>query len=114
MKINFILSAFSVALAALMAYVIYTISIGDNGVLLTIISGISFFLILFSGIGIKYHNGHSNANIKVLSSVSFIIALISGITMARILAEQSTIIIVSALVFLLYFLVLYLIPKSGV
>lgn len=42
MKINFILSAFSVALAALMAYVIYTISIGDNGVLLTIISGISF------------------------------------------------------------------------
>lgn len=114
MKINFALSAFSAAFAALMAYIIYTISPGDNGVFLTLCSGISFFLILLSGIGINYHNGHTNANIKVLSAVSFIIALISGITMSRIIAEQSTIIIVYALVILLYFLVLYLIPKSGV
>ena len=116
MKIQPILTVFSIAISALFGYIVYSIC-GDGYAdtqLLTILSAASAFLILFSGIGLKYGNPKSNTNIKVLSAVFSVISFVASLVMSFVSAGEAAIIIVSAAIVLIYLLILYLIPKSGI
>ena len=109
MKLQPVLTIFSVAISALLGYVIYSTCCDDNTnmLLLTILSSISIFLILFSGTGLKY-NANSDTSIKILSVIFAVISFAASLVMSFTTAGQATIIIVSSTIILTYLLIFYL------
>lgn len=114
MKPNPVLIFFSIALSALLGYLVYSIAKGDNIILLSVLSTLSFLVISISGFGFKVDNSHANANTKVLASVFFAVALIVAIILGLSWAETPAIIIATSIVLLLYLLVLYILPKKRI
>ena len=115
MKLQPVLTIFSVAISVLLGYVVYSAGSEDNAnmLLLSILSGISIFLILFSGTGLKF-KANSDASIKILSVIFAVISFAASLVMSFTAAGQATVIIVSSAVILTYLLIFYLLPKSGV
>lgn len=114
MKVQPVMTMFSVAISALLGYVIYCVcDDGDSRMLLSILSGVSILLILFSGTGIKYY-ANSDASIKILSTVFAVISFGSGLILSFTAAKTAAIIITSSAIMLIYLLIFYLIPKSNV
>lgn len=116
MKIKPILTLFSIAISALIGYIIYSICDDENTnmMLLTIGSAVTLFVILFSGIGVEYNNNGSNANIKITSVVFTIVSIVATLILTFSVAGQSAIIIVLFSILLIYLLILYLLPKSKI
>lgn len=114
MKVNPMMTVFSVAISALLTYIVYSVCDGENWLLLSILSGVSFLIILFSGIGLKYSPDNANANIKILATVFAVVSFAVNITLALTPASQTVIIIVTSVLMLTYLLILYLLPKSGI
>ena len=82
--------------------------------MLTALSFIADTIILITGIGIQFDNGHSNTNIKVLSVTSVIAAFIAELILGFASGTKPAIVIVIGVVLLVYLLVLYLFPKSKI
>ncbi len=116
MKIQPVITLFSVAISAILGYIVY--SVGDTGnanlALLSILSAVSFWVILFSGIGIQYETTGSNANIKVLSVSTTIVAFIIDMVLSILSSGRNTVILVTAIILVVYLLILYLITKSDI
>lgn len=114
MKPNPKIILFSVALSALLGYLIYSLADGGHPLLLTLLSAFSFLVISVLGFGLKVENSHANVNAKVLALVFYIVALIAAIVLALTGASVPAIIIATSIILLFYLLSLYVIPKNGV
>lgn len=115
MKLQLVLTIFSVAISLLSGYIVYSVC-GDgnaNMMLLSILCGISLLLILFSGTGVKY-NANSDSSIKILSVIFAVISFAVSLVMSFTSAGQATIIIALSAIVLTYLTIFYLIPKSKV
>lgn len=77
MKVNIFLSFFSLCLAALIGFLVYTFAErGCNDVLCGICCGISLFSTLLPLMGLKYDSVRTSINIRVCSACFFFIFLL--------------------------------------
>ena len=114
MKVNALYSIIAVAIAALIAYGVYSFSRSENEVLLAIGSFMFVGFPLFLAMGISSPAKRSSANMKVIAVVSFIIALIVNILFAC-LSHFSTplYIIVNGITALVFFLIYHSIYSAS-
>ncbi len=113
MKVNAPYSIIAVAIAALIAYGVYSFSRSENEVLLAIGSFLFVGFPLFLAMGISSPAKRSSANIKVLALVFFLIALAVNILFAC-LSHFSTplYIIINGITVLVFFLIYHSIHST--
>ena len=106
MKVNTLYSIIAVAIAALIAYGIYSFCRSENEVVLAIGSFLFIGFPLFLEMGVSSPAKRSSANMKVLAVVFFLIALVVNILFAC-LSHFSTplYIIINGITVLVFFLI---------
>ncbi len=106
MKVNTLYSIIAVAIAALIAYGIYSFCRSENEVILAIGSFLFIGFPLFLEMGVSSPAKRSSANMKVLAVVFFLIALVVNILFAC-LSHFSTplYIIINGITVLVFFLI---------
>lgn len=113
MKANIVLIIVSLVVSTLVTYALYSLaSAEDTKMLLTIGSGLCFWLTLSASMGIVFENKRAGVNVKVLSVVFFILFLISNLIFTFITFSTSAYIITNGLLLVLWFLFAYSIVKS--
>lgn len=108
MKANIFLTGISVMLAALIGYLAYNISEGqDNDVLCGVGSSICFMATLIPTIGLQYESGRLGVNIRVFSVIFFVIFLISHFCFAGFGVKMPYYIICNGILLVIYLAIFY-------
>jgi hypothetical protein len=112
MKINFVPSLIALALGALIAYGLYSMSIDKHKLLIGVGSFVFMAISLIMVLGISFDKGGTNANVKSVSMIFFILALTSNITFSFVDFYIPVYIITNGCLLLLLILVSYFIVKA--
>ena len=108
MKANIFLTGISVMLAALIGYLAYNISEGqDNDVLCGVGSSICFMATLIPTIGLQYESGRLGVNVRVFSVIFFVIFLISHFCFAGFGVKMPYYIICNGILLVIYLAIFY-------
>ena len=108
MKANIFLTGISVILAAIIGYLAYNISEGqDNDVLCGVGSSVCFIATLVPAIGLQYESGRLGVNIRVFSVLFFVIFLISHFCFAGFGIKMPYYIICNGILLVIYLAIFY-------
>ena len=117
MKISPILIIVAVLVSCVLTYLIYSLCSEQETYIhiLNICSFLPFVATLSLGMGISFSNNYKvNINIKVLSLCYFVLFLLIDIGFAIIGVHLNTLVILTSILLLTYFLLLYTIPKKKI
>jgi len=115
MRVNFVLLAIAFAIAALIAYTLYTVNKAPTDIPLATAlgGGISLFIILSGTIAVSSKNGKGTSmNLRTLSNIFFGVMLVIQIIFCFIPFKLPPYIIVTGLVLLIYLLFAYIVGGS--
>lgn len=116
MKVNPILTAIAVLLSCVLTYMVYSLCHDEEEykALLCVCSFLSFASTLSVAMGVSFLNTRANVNIKITSLLCAVILFISNISFALIGVNESALVIITALVLLVFLLLVYVLPKKGI
>lgn len=108
MKVNPILCALAVVVAALLGYTVYAVAgIDPNAVVAGVFSTICFMATLVPAFGFKYETQSMSVNLRILSIVAFVVMLISHFAFAAIWIKMPYYLIVNGLILCVYIGIAY-------
>lgn len=103
MKLNPLQSLFAAGMAALLGYLIHTLTTPSGSALLTAIaSGVCFAATLIPTLALKHESAAMTTNLRVLSAVFFVAFCISHVCFATIGVTMPLYVIVNGLLLLLF------------
>lgn len=111
MKINFIPALIAIAIAALIAYGMYSLSDSENKNLLGCGSFILAAGTLLTAFGLSFEKARTGANVRTLAVLFFTITLGSNVAFSFVEFTPPVYVITSGILFLLFILVSYFIVK---
>ena len=112
MKVKVIPLLISLGLAALAGYGFYAANGGEDGnTLMFAVAGVSFFIMLAGGFGIKYAE-RGGSNITILSVLALIVNLVVNVIFTLVQFKTAPYIITSGILILLYLSIVYALAKA--
>ena len=114
MKINIIPSIIALAIAALLAFGLYSwCRFADLNLLIAIFGGICFLCTLGTSLGISFEKSRKSTNIKLLSSLFFFVFLISNIVFCCLSSFSIPVyVIINGVILVIWLLLCYGIAKA--
>lgn len=115
MRINFVLTLISLAIAALLGWMCYAIvgSAAPNALIAGIGSGVCFAVPLLTAIGFSFESEGTGMNIRTLSFVMFFVMLAAQLIFAFTHISMPTYAIVSGILLLIHIAVVYMIARAN-
>lgn len=107
MKLKFVPALIALAMAALIAFGMYSFTIGLNKELIGLGSFLFVAVTLISAIGVSYDYKRTGTNVRALAMVFFFIALISNIGFVYFPFSQVAYIITNGILLLVFILISY-------
>jgi len=112
MKLKLVPALIALAIAALIAFAMYSFTTGLNKQLIALGSFLFVAVTLFSAIGVSYDHKRTGTNIRALAMVFFFIALISNIGFVYFSFSQALYIITNGILLLVFILISYTIAAA--
>lgn len=108
MKVNPVLCALVVIVAALLGYAVYAVAgIDPKAVIAGVFSAICFMTTLVPAFGLKYQTGALSVNLRALSIAAFMVMLTSHFTFAAITVKMPYYIIVNGILLCVFLAIIY-------
>tara|TARA_B110000285_G_C15078580_1_gene592162 strand:+ start:816 stop:1160 length:345 start_codon:yes stop_codon:yes gene_type:complete len=109
MKLKIVPALIVLAIAALIAYSMYSFTIGQNKIIIALGSFLFTAITLLSAIGVSYEKKRTGTNIRALAMLFFFIALLSNIGFVNFPFSQALYIITNGILALIFILIVYFI-----
>ena len=107
MKLNIVPALIAIAISALIAFGMYSFTIGLNKELIAFGSFLFAAVTLISAIGISYDYKRTATNVRALAMVFFFIALISNVGFVYFSFSQAAYIVTNGILLLVFILISY-------
>jgi hypothetical protein len=107
MKLQLVPALIAIAISALIAFGMYSFTIGLNKQLIALGSFLFVAVTLISAIGVSYDHKRTGTNVRALAMVFFFIALISNIGFVYLSFSQAAYIIINGILLLVFILISY-------
>lgn len=108
MKANVFLFVLSVAVSALLGYLVYSVAgVDPNALLAGLFSTLCFICTLIPAFGFRYKTHALSVNLRTLSIVAFVIMLFFHIAFAAIVIKMPYYLIVNGIILCLYLGIAY-------
>jgi hypothetical protein len=113
MKINAFLTMICLAISALIAYGLYTLTTVENNVLIVSSSFICFATTLTMAIGASYDTPRTTTNIRTLATSFFVVLLILNFSFVFLQVSNPTYIIAVGIIMCLFLIAFYGIKRAN-
>jgi hypothetical protein len=107
MKLKFVPALIALAISALIAFAMYSLTIGPTKQLVALGSFLFVAVTLITAIGVSYEHKRTGTNVRALSMVFFFMALASNVGSIYFSFSQAAYIIINGILLLVFILISY-------